>query len=89
MIFATASYVVADRIMHGEFDRLAELFGVVEQLLTEGTEQVREAAATYFLENLTNRESLDSRLYVPLMGNKSKAYCRALDDFAGVKTPGL
>lgn len=90
MTLAAVSWLVAERLRKGEHDGADRLFNLIERLLTEGSAEVRDAAATCFLENLTNRsDSLDPRLYVPLMGPESRNYCRAWDDFTGVKTPGL
>jgi hypothetical protein len=90
MLLAAVGWLVSERIGRGEYEGADRLFGLIERLLTEGTSAVRDAAATCFLENLINRsDSLDPRLYAPLMGQESRKYCRAWDDFTGVKTPGL
>lgn len=50
------------------------------------------AACTCFLENLLNRASAGRILYnrfIPYLGEKSKEFCRAWDEFTGVKSPGL
>lgn len=56
-----------------------------------GDEDVQTAAATCFLENLMNRtpELIDPQRFVPLLGHESKEYCRAWDEFCGVRTEGL
>ena len=48
--------------------------------------------ATNFLEGLQNIESsgqVSASEFVPFLGSKSKEYCKAWDEFTGVKTPGL
>lgn len=50
------------------------------------------AACTCFLENLLNIASANEIRYerfIPYLGEKSKEYCRAWDEFTGVKSPGL
>lgn len=50
------------------------------------------ASCTCFLENLINRASAGRISYdrfIPYLGEKSKEYCRAWDEFTGVKSPGL
>ena len=82
MIFASASHYVADQLFRGQVDAIAHVFEVVEKSLVEGTEDVKNAAATCFLENLANRE-IDVRLYAPMLGKESLAYCRAWGAFTG------
>ena len=50
------------------------------------------AACVCFLENLQNRAGRDGFEYsrfIPYLGEKSKEFCRAWDEFTGVKSPGL
>ena len=50
------------------------------------------AACTCFLENLINIASwgdISYSRFVPYLGEKSREFCRAWDEFTGVKTPGL
>ena len=69
---------------------LPAAFALVERFMVEGDEEVHTAAATCCLENTMNRTpSLDPARFVPLMGPKSRAYCRAWDEFCGVRTAGL
>ncbi len=66
---------------------LAPIFSVIEQLMTEGDDEVKDAVATCFLENLINRASsgeFDRSELVPLLGPNSRAYCEAWDEFCGV-----
>lgn len=51
-----------------------------------------EAICVCFLENLINIASADKIKYdrfIPYLGEKSKEYCRAWDEFTRVKSPGL
>ena len=72
---------------------LEEIFSLVEYFLNEGEFSVKAAAATCFLENLINYTSAGTlapeKLIPYLVGKKSIEYCKAWDEFTGVKTPGL
>lgn len=51
-----------------------------------------EAACACFLENLINMASngrFPYSRFIPYLDEKSKEYCRAWDEFTGVKSPGL
>lgn len=50
------------------------------------------AACTCFLENLLNTASWENIKYdrfIPYLGKRSKEYCKAWDEFTGVRSPGL
>lgn len=50
------------------------------------------AICTCFLENLLNHASagdVDYDRFIPLLGPKSREYCKAWDQFTGVRSPGL
>jgi hypothetical protein len=84
-----ATYV-RDLVTAGDTQALPALFAVVEKLLMEGTDYVQTAAATGFLEGLQNMSTEEvARAWVPLLGSASQAYCRAWDEFTGVRTPWL
>lgn len=68
------------------------VFDVAERLMVEGDNEVKDAVATCFLENLLNVASagrIDASKFVDLLGPESRAYCRAWDEFTGVHTEGL
>ena len=68
-----------------------EIFTYMEFLLINGDDDVQNAAATCFLENILNRtpEQIDPKRYVDYLGPESRKYCQAWDEFTGVKTEGL
>lgn len=85
-------YVVC--LLQGE-NRLSEIkdiFLFIESLLVSGTDIVKNAATTCFLENLLNALS-DDRItassFVPLLGSESKRYCKAWDQFTEIRSPLL
>jgi hypothetical protein len=90
-ISAFSDYV-GEQINQGKRDNLKTIFDLIEELLTDGDQDVKDAVATCFLENLVNLASankLFSPDFVPFLGPNSRAYCKAWDAFTGVKTEGL
>lgn len=73
-------------------EKTREVFSLIELFLNKGDKDVKDAATTNFLENLINYTSsgrLKPEQFIHYLGPKSKAYCKAWDEFTGVKTPGL
>jgi hypothetical protein len=79
--------LVADRFQAGDYSFSDSLFARIEQLLTDGSEEVQTLTATGILEGLQNR--LPPELWVPLLGPKAREYLIAWDRFHGANTPGL
>lgn len=72
--------------------QLKEIFAFIEELMNVGTIEVKEAVATCFLENFINAVAwgrIPASSFVYLLGEESKKYCKAWDEFTGVKTEGL
>jgi hypothetical protein len=73
-------------------EKTKQTFLFIEQFMSDGTEEVQEAVATCFLENLINaisRGRIPAASFVPLLGPESKKYCKAWDEFSKAKTEGL
>ncbi len=70
---------------------IEEIFTYIEFLLVNGDEDVQTVVATCFLENILNvtPEQIDPKRFVAYLGIESRKYCRAWDEFTGVKTEGL
>jgi len=71
---------------------LIKIFKFIERMLEEGDQIVGDCAATCFLENLINHAShgsVQASSFIPLLGLKSREYCKAWDKFTGVQTPRL
>lgn len=72
--------------------QLDTVFALVETLLSEGSEKVKDAVATGFLESTLNPVTKDTA-YLPvlvrLLGDKSRAYCSEWLKFSGGELPGL
>jgi hypothetical protein len=71
-------------------NELKEIFNYIEYLLQFGDDEVKNAAATCFLETISNQvPDIKPSNFVPLLGKESKEYLKAWDEFTGVKTEGL
>jgi hypothetical protein len=89
---AFTDYVVDSYIKCENKEKLKVIFEVIESFMKNGDNKVKDAAATCFLENLINISShgdFDTSMFIYYLGPESKAYCKAWDEFTGVKTPGL
>ena len=70
--------------------QLPFIFNFVEECLLKGSEQVRIAFRTSFLENLLNAEDrIDLQSFICFLGEHSKRYCRDWNEFSGVDVPGI
>ena len=90
-VFAVFSHYIADRLSRGSDPELHKVFEFVESKLTEDDSEVNNAATTCFLENLMNRvpETIPPRYLIPLLGPKSRRFCRSWDEWYGMKTERL
>jgi len=90
-VFSAFSQFIADCIARGPSTRLQPVFDWVESKLTGDGSEVENAACTCFLENLMNRvpEQIRADCFVPLLGPKSRQFCRLYDEWCGIKTDGL
>lgn len=83
---------VRDLLQKKEVEDLKEIFDLIEWLLLNGTDEVKDAITTGFLENLLNYcsyGSISPKSFVYLLGSESRKYCKAWDEFTGIKTEGL
>jgi hypothetical protein len=89
--FSELSDFVIAKLHSGATEGLQVLFEAVERLMVEGDEEVKDAAATCFLENLMNAtpDRISPAAFVPLLGAESRVFCRSWDEFCGLRTPGL
>lgn len=67
----------------------ALLLASLEDLLANGTQSDRDAVATGFFEALLGAwdRGFDLEAQWHLLGTRSRAYCRAWNEFTGVRTP--
>ena len=89
-VFASFSHYITEVLTSPEPYALEAVFEYVEGCMHDSGD-VGTAAATCFLENLLNRtpDTIDPKRFVPLLGAESREYCRAWDEFCGVRTEGL
>lgn len=82
---------VSDAILLNDNSDLKEILEFVEFLLVRGDESLKNAIATTFLEALLAKDFNEKqfRILSKLLGKESVEYCKAWDEFTGVKTPGL
>lgn len=89
---AFSGYVLTLLENKANSEYLRSIFLFIEQLMVEGDDDVQTAAATCFLENIINStgwEKIPASTFVEFLGEESKKYCKAWDEFTGVKTEGL
>ena len=90
-VFTLFSRYIADRLMRSADPELHQVFEYVESKLTDDDSEVHNAACTCFLENLMNRvpDKIPAGHLIPFLGPKSRRFCRAWDEWCGMKTEGL
>jgi hypothetical protein len=72
--------------------QIQELFALMEDLLLDADDSVKDAVATGFFEGLLGRASagsFDFQAVARFLGPTSQSYCQEWDKFTGLKTPGL
>lgn len=71
--------------------QVEDIFSYMEYLLVHGSEDVRNAVCTCFLENILNMTPTKIKpvRFVAFLGPESRKFCQAWDKFTGIKTEGL
>ncbi len=89
-LMSFARYII-DLAKNNETSELEKIFNFVEYLVCHGDESVQTAMTTGLLEGLLNisPERINFKVICPYLGKESKEYCRAWDEFCGLKTEGL
>lgn len=82
---------VIDLARNEEMDELKKVFEFVEFLVAHGDDAVQTAITTGFLEGLmhSDREKFKFKFICRFLGVETKSYCRAYDEFTGMRTKGL
>lgn len=80
-----------DAIKSNNKVEIRRIFELVEFLICNGNESVQNAMTTAFLEYLMSNDpdEIQFASFVKYLGKNSIEYCRAWDEFTGVKTKGL
>lgn len=71
---------------------VSAVFDLCEEAIREGSSDEQAAFATGFLEGLQHADGngdFDFRAIAAFLGPASKAHCKGMDRFYGVRTPGL
>ncbi len=91
VLFGSLASFIKQKMCSGEFDGVEGVFHLIEDMVQSKCEPVATAATTGFLECLVNSitEDFPAKVFVGLLGPKSKEYIKAWDKFTGVKTDGL
>ena len=89
-IFLEYFHFISDNIDNLEVKQKELLFEYIEESLTSNDDNLSNAVATCFLENLAQMYiKYQPENYFPFLGEKSKVYSREWDKFNGRKTKGL
>ena len=90
-VFMDASQFVGDQLQEGNAFDLPGALHYIESVLETGTKEEQDAAATCFLEYLMNitPTKIGPNLWIPLLGTKSREFCRAWDEWTGYRTEYL
>jgi hypothetical protein len=72
-------------------DGIRRIAGVIETLMTSGTEDVKNGIATGLLEAIVSSSDTEpgALRLLRCLGTESRKYCRAWDEFSGGTTPGI
>lgn len=85
------SEYVVDVIKTNNIIEIKNIFDFVEFLLCNGDESIQNAVATSFLEYLLNKapDEIKFNVFAKYLGENTIKYCKAWDEFTGIKTKGL
>ncbi|EAT13681.1 hypothetical protein HF888_09590 [Bermanella marisrubri] len=89
MISSALSTAVTNSFTSNNYEFSDALFLEIENLIENGSQEVSDIVCTGFLESMQNQTKLPSRYWAPLLGKRATDFCKAMDDFHGVKTEGL
>lgn len=86
LIMAEFSYIAVDFFQTSQRDQLKETFELVEELLVQGDELVKDIVATCFLENIINRmpEKISPQELNAFIGVEARRYYQAWNNFTTV-----
>lgn len=86
LLFAEFSHITVRLFQESQLALIRPVFDVIEQLLMEGDEVVKDATATCFLEPILNRvpERIPAETLRTVLGCQAQEYGRAWNAFTGV-----
>ena len=80
---------VQSLIVEGQETELQRVADFLEEMLTQGDEQVQWAFELMFLESLTNNTKLPLERFVSILLPRSRHALKELDKGWGTRTPGM
>ena len=92
ILMSSICHCIADNISKLNKQELKTVFDIIEDLLESDNDSTKDLVCTSFLENLQNLAStgkFDFRTVAGNLGRESIAFCKAWDNFTGVKTDGI
>ena len=82
---------VVEKVRNEEYKDVEYALKCVEELIEIGDEDVKASMTTGFLEALLHQDphNIQFEKFAHLLGPESKEYCKAWDEFCGMRTKGL
>ncbi len=89
-LFIAFSHVVCEKLEDKSLNNAPTIFEFIERTVMSGGPSAN-AACTCFLEGILNRTptTIEPELFVHLLGENSKKYCKAWNEFTGVDVAGI
>lgn len=89
-VFIAFSHIVCKKLEANSLENGSAIFAFIEKVILNGGSSAN-AACTCFLEGVLNRTpaTIKPELFVPFLGEKSKEYCKAWNEFTGVSVVGI
>lgn len=89
-VFIAFGHLVCKKLEDNSLDNASAIFAFIEKAIMNGGASAN-AACTCFLESVLNRTpaTIKPELFVSLLGEKSKEYCKAWNEFTGVSVEGI
>ena len=89
-VFSEYSHFIVACIEELELTTKIQLLQFIEESLVSEDEDLSNAVATCFLENLVQMNKYyNPESYFPYLGKKSRQYTKSWDEFNGMRTKGL
>ena len=92
VLFSDIAHALAASLPDIQDEPRQRVFQLIEDLILCGNHDVVEGIKTGFLEALLSDASagqIEFREIAPLLGPRTTEFCRAWDEFTGIRTPGL
>lgn len=89
-IFTAFSHVACKKLESNSLENTSAIFELIEKAIKNGGSS-ENAACTCFLENILNRTPsiIKPEYYVSSLGEKSKEFCSAWNEFTGACIAGI